>query len=287
MTIFSLADARTLAAILREAAQAEILPRFRGEIPQAVRQKTSRLDLVTDADEAAEAAVAAALRRAFPGCAVVGEESSGRDPALFDALTAADLAFVVDPIDGTKNFSAGLPLFGVMAAALRRGEIVAGVILDPIRDDWAIALKGGGAWIENGRERLTDLRGAATPSLALEMSGIVSWLFFPEPLRAHVTANLSRVAGAVDYRCAAHQYRSLAAGHYDFALYGKAMPWDHAPGVLIYAEAGGRTAFLDGEPYTVGRRSGGLLCAPDEERWLVLRDALVGGPDSEPLVQRR
>ena len=65
------------------------------------------------------------------------------------------------------------------------------------------------------------------------------------------------------------------------------MPWDHAPGALIYAEAGGRTAFLDGEPYTVGRRSGGLLCAPDEERWLALRDALVGGPDSEPLVQRR
>ena len=276
---FSQHDARTVASILRDAAQTEILPRFRGEIPQEVRQKSSSFDLVTDADEAAEAAIAAALRCEFTGCAVVGEEASARNPTLLDTLSEANLTFVVDPIDGTKNFSAGMPLFGVMAAAVWRGEVVAGVILDPIRDDWAMALKGEGAWIENSGGRLTNLHVAAPPALAFEMSGIVSWIFFPAPLKAQVTANLSRVAAAVDYRCAAHQYRSLAAGHYDFALYGKVMPWDHAPGTLIHKEAGGHAAFLDGRSYTVRQRTAGLLCAPNEESWHVLREALVGDPD--------
>jgi len=275
VTTFSRRDARTVASILRDAAQAEILPRFRGEIAQDIRQKTSSFDLVTDADEAAEAAIAAALRREFPGCKIVGEEAATRDPALLDTLSAADLAFVVDPIDGTKNFSAGLPLFGVMAAALQHGEIIAGVILDPIRDDWAIAVAGEGAWIENSAGRLINLRVAAPPPVS-EMSGIVNWLFFPAPLKAQITANLSRVAAAVDYRCAAHQYRAVASGHYDFALYGKMTPWDHAAGVLIHKEAGGYAAFLDGRPYTVQQRTGGLLCAPDEESWHALRDTLVG-----------
>jgi fructose-1,6-bisphosphatase/inositol monophosphatase family enzyme len=275
VTTFSQRDARAVASILRDAAQAEILPRFRGEIAQDIRQKTSSFDLVTDADEAAEAAIVAALQRAFPGCAVVGEEASACDPTLLDTLSESDLAFVVDPVDGTKNFSAGLPLFGVMAAALQRGEIIAGVILDPIRDDWAIAVAGEGAWIENNAGRLINLRVAAPPPVS-EMSGIVNWLFFPAPLKAQITANLSRVAAAVDYRCAAHQYRAVAAGHYDFALYGKMTPWDHAAGVLIHQEAGGYAAFLDGRPYTVRQQTGGLLCAPDEQNWRLLRDTLLG-----------
>ena len=275
MTTFSQRDARAVASILRDAAQAEILPRFRGEIAQDIRQKTSSFDLVTDADEAAEAAIVAALQRAFPGCAVVGEEASACDPTLLDTLSESDLAFVVDPVDGTKNFSAGLPLFGVMAAALQRGEIIAGVILDPIRDDWAIAVAGEGAWIENNAGRLINLRVAAAPPVS-EMSGIVNWLFFPAPLKAQITANLSRVAAAVDYRCAAHQYRAIASGHYDFALYSKMTPWDHAAGVLIHKEAGGYAAFLDGRPYTVRQQTGGLLCAPDEQNWRLLRATLVG-----------
>src|ERR1700712_119446 len=118
------------------------MPRFRGLVPKRTREKTSRQDLVTDADEAAELAITAALSKAFPGCVVVGEEARERDPSLLDALAEPDLAFVIDPIDGTKNFASNLPLFGVMAAVLRRGEIMAGIILDPVEDDWALALRG-------------------------------------------------------------------------------------------------------------------------------------------------
>ena len=135
-------------ALLRAAAQAEILPRFRRLAAGAVRAKSGPLDLVTDADEAAERVITAGLLKRFPGCIVVGEEAVAADPALLGALDGADLAFVVDPVDGTANFAAGLPLFGCMAAAVVRGEIVAAWIHDPLGDDTAVALRGEGAWIE-------------------------------------------------------------------------------------------------------------------------------------------
>ena len=165
-----------------------------------------------------------------------------------------------------------------MAAVIRRGELVAGLILDPIKDDWAVALRGVGAWIEHGDGRRTDLR-VASPSPLGEMAGIVSWIFFPPAEKALVTRNLSRVAAAVDYRCAAHQYRMIAAGHYDFALYSKLMPWDHAAGWLLHKEAGGYAACLDGSPYDMRQQTGGLLCAPDEASWHALRNAIMGAPD--------
>ena len=129
-----------------------------------------------------------------------------------------------------------------------------------------MALRGQGAWIEHADGRRDDLRVGAAPALA-EMAGLVSWSFFPPGRRERVAACLSRVANASDYRCAAHQYRLLAAGFYDFALYSKLSPWDHAAGWLLHQEAGGYSACLDGSPYSVTRHEGGLLCTPDRESW--------------------
>ena len=271
---FTTAQLGTVVAILRDAARAEVMPRFRGLVPKRTREKSSRQDLVTDADEAAETAITTALLRAFPGCAVVGEEAAERDPALLDRLDEPDLAFVVDPIDGTKNFASELPLFGMMAAVLRRGEVIAGVILDPVEDDWAAAVRGEGAWIERADGRRHDLQVGPPPALA-EMAGLVSWTFFPGEERARVPARFPRVANASDYRCAAHQYRLLCGGFYDFALYSKLMPWDHAAGTLLHTEAGGHSACLDGTSYRPTRHDGGLLSAPDRDSWSMLRDALV------------
>ena len=128
LSTFSLAETRTVVEILRDAARTEILPRFRGRMPKRTREKSSRQDLVTDADEAAEDVITAALLEAFPGAVVVGEESTERDPNLLRGLDRPDLVFIIDPIDGTKNFASDLPLFGVMAGVVRRGEIVAGII---------------------------------------------------------------------------------------------------------------------------------------------------------------
>ena len=124
------------------------MPRFRRLGADGVRQKTGPLDLVTEADEAAERVITAGIMRRFAGAVVVGEEATSADPSRLALLADAELAFVVDPVDGTANFAAGLPLFGVMAAVIVRGEVVAAAIHDPICDDMALALRGEGAWIE-------------------------------------------------------------------------------------------------------------------------------------------
>jgi fructose-1,6-bisphosphatase/inositol monophosphatase family enzyme len=146
----------TLADILRDAACAEIMPRFRRLADDAVRTKSGPLDLVTEADEAAERRITAALHTAFPGCLVVGEEATERDASLLRGLASADLAFVVDPVDGTSNFAWGMPLFGCMAAAIRRGEVVGSVIHDPVSGASAMALRGEGAWSEEADGRRHD-----------------------------------------------------------------------------------------------------------------------------------
>ncbi|SCY72299.1 inositol monophosphatase family protein [Microvirga guangxiensis] len=271
---FSRSDAIAVAEILRSVAQAEILPRFRNLSSDAIRMKTSQLDLVTDADEAAERAIEADLLKAFPNATVIGEEGVSRDPTLLDGLGDAELAFILDPVDGTLNFASGLPLFGVMASAVMKGEVVCGIILDPISDDWAMAVRGEGAWIQRPDGSTQDLKVAPRVPLA-QMAGNVSWRYLPEALRPIVTGNLPRVAMAADLRCAAHSYRQIAAGHMHFAFSSSVMPWDHAAGCLIHREAGGYSAHFDGSPYLPVNRGGGLINAPDRESWQALRDALL------------
>lgn len=271
---FGNADIAGVVELLRAAARQEIMPRFRRLGAGDVRQKSGPLDLVTEADEAAERVITAGLLRQFPSAVVVGEEAASADPSLLARLADAELAFVVDPVDGTANFAAGLPLFGVMAAAILRGEVVAAAIHDPVSDDTAIALRGEGAWIETPDGRHTDLHVAA-PVPVGEMTGNVSWRFLPEPRRSAVAANLPRLGGCWDYRCAAHEYRMTCAGHCHLLFFNRLLPWDHAPGWLLHQEAGGYSARLDGSAYTPLRTDGGLICAPDRESWRAVRELLL------------
>ncbi|MBN9450169.1 MAG: DUF423 domain-containing protein [Bosea sp.] len=185
--LFSRQDHETLAAILAEAGRREVMPRFRNLAEGEIREKRSATDLVTEADEAAERFISAELARAFPGATLVGEEAAAADPALLERLADAELAFVIDPIDGTLNYASDLPLFAVMAAALVKGEVVAAVIHDPVVEDSAMALRGEGAWLARTDGKSRDLRVApgAAPS---EMTGMMSWQYFPEPLRSELPA---------------------------------------------------------------------------------------------------
>lgn len=263
--------------LLRAAARTEIMPRFRKLRPGMVRAKTGPNDLVTEADEAAEVMITAGLQHLFPGCLVVGEEATAADPTLLDRLARAPLAFVVDPIDGTSNFVAGLPLFGVMAAAVMAGEVVAGAIHDPIGDDTAVALRGQGAWTwsPDGASTPMHVSEASPPE---RMTGAISWRYMPDPLRGAVVRNMVRLGGVSDYRCAAHEYRMLAAGHCDYLVFNKLMPWDHLAGWLLHQEAGGFSAHFDGSPYRPGDMEGGLVCAPDRASFEALRDVLEAPP---------
>ncbi|MCQ8241456.1 inositol monophosphatase family protein [Rhizosaccharibacter radicis] len=260
---------------MRAAARSEIMPHFRRLDTDAVRAKTGPCDLVTVADEAAETVISEGLRRLHPGAAVVGEEAASADRSLLERLVDADLAFTVDPIDGTSNFAAGVPMFGVMVSALVRGEVVGAVIHDPVCDDAMMALRGEGAWLERPDGDRVDLR-VAPPVSPDAMTGNASWRHLPPTLRDRVALSLPRVLASWDYRCAAHEYRMLASGHCHFLLFNGLMPWDHLPGWLLHSEAGGYGAHFDGSPFRPGTLDGGLLYAPDRDSWLALREVLFG-----------
>ncbi|MGV2897967.1 inositol monophosphatase family protein [Achromobacter sp. AGC78] len=272
---FSLEDTRKLAAVLAETALAEVMPRFRNLPDGSVRGKSSPRDLVTDADEAAERMIGARLAKLHPGAVLIGEEASARNPALLNMLVDADLAFLIDPIDGTRNYVAGLPLFGMMIAACHRGDVIAGVIYDPVNRDSALAVRGEGAWMEYDNGRRVPLTVAA-PAPLEDMDGLISTGALPEPLRTTVNSHLSRLASTASLRCAAHEYRMLAAGHCHIALYNQLTAWDHAAGWLLHREAGGYAARFDGSPYKPTHRTGGLLYAPDAGSWHAARKALLG-----------
>lgn len=263
-------DINALAFLLSEAAEAEIRPRFRALAEGDVWTKTSAIDLVTEADEAAERYIKAGMEAVLPGALFIGEESVAADPALLPKLAQADLAVIVDPIDGTFNFAAGVPLFGVMAAVVSGGETIAGVIYDPMGDDFVLAEKGAGAWQTGGNRPAARLKATGAVPLS-EMTGMASTGFLPAENRARVMANLAKVAFASNYRCAAHEYRTFAAGHVHYLMYNKLMPWDHLAGTLISQEAGAYAARLDGSAYEPRHVDGGLLIAPDRESWEMLR----------------
>lgn len=269
-------DINALALLLSTAAEAEIRPRFRALADGEVRTKTSAIDLVTEADEAAERFIKAGMEAVLPGALFIGEESVAAEPALLAKLAEADLAVVVDPIDGTFNFAAGVPLFGVMAAVVAGGETIAGVIYDPMGDDFVLAEKGAGAWQTGGNRPAVRLKAAEPVGLA-EMTGMASTGFLPAEMRSRVMANLAKVAFCSNYRCAAHEYRTFAAGHLHYLMYNKLMPWDHLAGTLISQEAGAFVARHDGTPYEPRHVEGGLLVAPDRDSWEMFRREILGG----------
>jgi fructose-1,6-bisphosphatase/inositol monophosphatase family enzyme len=271
--MFSAADASALAALLRAAARAEVMPRFRRLAPEQIRAKSGPLDVVTEADTASERMIAAGLAARFPGALVVGEEAASADPALLAQLAGAPLAFVVDPVDGTFNFAAGVPLFAVMAAAIVAGRVAMAAIHDPLGDDTALALAGGGAWIETPDGARRPIRVAA-PTPVAAMTGVVSWQFVAEPLRGRMMAGVSGLAATWNYRCAGHEYRLAATGGCHLLAYNRLLPWDHAPGWLLHREAGGYAARFDGSDYSPAETGGGLICAPDRAGWGAAREQL-------------
>jgi fructose-1,6-bisphosphatase/inositol monophosphatase family enzyme len=268
-------DVTALADVLRRAAKAEILPRFRRLGAGDVRAKSEATDLVTEADVEAERMIRSELERLAPSALFVGEESVAADPDLLHRIGGAELAVIVDPVDGTFNFASGIPAFGVMASVVYKGETVAGIIYDPMGDDWVMAEKGSGAFLRRPDGDAQRLAVAGAKPLEA-MIGMASVGYFFGEQRQQILSNLAKVRMFACYRCAAQEYRTLAGGHVDFALYNKLMPWDHLAGTLIVQEAGGHVARFDGSAYRPTDVDGGLLVATDPDSWQVLRREIIG-----------
>jgi len=240
---------------MREVTQAEILPRFKNLSDQDIHAKTSAEDLVTAADIAAERVLTRRLPDLLPGSVVVGEEATYADPSVLDRLDQDAPVWIVDPVDGTGNFSRGDPAFGVIVALAYRGETVAGWILDPLGERLAMAERGAGATVNDRPVRveatdgseLRDLTGCAFGSRGRALKGHVA------PMRF--------------IRSAAQVYLNLATNVFQYGAFSRLKPWDHAAGVLIHAEAGGYGRLLDGTPYAPTLRGGDILLAADEPTW--------------------
>jgi len=144
-------DIDHVSALIRETAEAEILPRYQRLEAVDIRQKSGPQDLVTAADLASEARLERALRAHLPGSAVVGEEGAFADPTLLERLRGAGAVWIIDPVDGTINFCEGRPHFVVIVALVRDGVIVAGWLHDVLAGETAVAARGAGAWIGGRR----------------------------------------------------------------------------------------------------------------------------------------
>jgi myo-inositol-1(or 4)-monophosphatase len=271
---FAERDLGLLRDILREAGEAEIMPRFRTLQSGDVTEKKSSIDLVTDADLLAEKHITARLSERFPNALIVGEEAAEANPALIGALAGAELAFVIDPVDGTFNFTAGLPVFGTILGVIVNGETVAGLIHDPVLGDTLIASKGAGARLMAKSSVETRVQVVAPRPLS-SMVGTISINDIDRARRQRIAGNLAKTKMAFGYNCSAYEYWMAATGKVDFIGHFKLMPWDHLAGVLIHQEAGGYTARHDGSPYRPGETTGGILSAPNEDLWHeVLREVV-------------
>ncbi len=263
-------EIEAVAEILRGAARCAILPRFRRLAPGERREKAPG-DVVTAADEEAERIITAGLLRIAPASRVIGEEAAAADPDLLGrAAEHADVWFV-DPLDGTVNFASGIPFFATMVARVRDGRTVAAWIYEPLADSLVWAAAGAGAW-RDGRALHVGVPGPLE-----SMSGFMALRHGDRPMAAQIAERLGRVGSMMQLRCAGHEYAMLAEAQGDFSVYRRLYPWDHAPGVLIHAEAGGHGAYFDGTPYRAfGPVAGsGLLLAPDPASWEALHRALI------------
>lgn len=264
-------DPSAVIGIMRETANSVILPRYRSLAAGEVEEKTGPDDLVTIADIESERRMTPLLQALLLGSVVVGEEAVSADSGVLNALTGDAPVWIIDPVDGTRNFAKGSRKFCVMVALVHRREALLGFILDPLGERCAVAVRGEGAWMTyyNGREeRLTVL--PSRPSS--EMRGALNFRFLPSPLKEEMKERAkTEVGDHFRYGCAGHEYLSLLTGRAHFAMYPKNMPWDHVPGTLLHQEAGGFSARFNKMPYVPDQLDGGLLIAPDENAWDELR----------------
>jgi len=265
------AQQTALVNLVRRAARTEILPRFRSVGQAEATPKTGPGDLVTEADHAAEAMIARGLQRLFPHALIVGEEAVAARPELRDEVAGAELAIIIDPVDGTWNFVHGLPLFGVIVAVTRFGRPVLGLLYDPFADDWILADETAPARLiaASGVERAAT----TSPGGALgDLHGYVHASLMAQHRQEALYPRLAALGQATSLRCSCHEYRLLAQGAVDFVLSDRLNPWDHAAGVLICQRAGGMARMLDGSDYDSARTEGVLLCAGSAATWSSLRD---------------
>ena len=234
--------AREAGALLRGFYSRGVQTEYKGDV-----------DLVTEADRASEALIRERLKAAFPSHGIYGEEGTRDD-------LESEFRWYVDPLDGTTNFAHGFPVFCVLLGLEHRpnglpagedGEMRAGIIYDPLRDECFLAERGRGAWL-NGRK----IRVSRTELLQESLTATG----FPRHKR-HATPNVHfyqeftlRSHGVRRAGSAGLDLAYVAAGRLDGFWEFNLNPWDTSPGFLLVEEAGGTVTRFDGSKFRLDSR---------------------------------
>ncbi len=266
-------DSDKVVALLRRVAEEEVMPRWQNLEKDDISYKGG-VEPVTVADKASEKALTAGLSGLLPGSLVVGEEAVAEDRDILDLLSGEDWVWIVDPIDGTGNFSRGEPYFALMVALVRQGETEAAWIFAPALMSLATAERGEGVRLD-GETRTIPVNDS--PPSALRGT-LHAGTFSPRAMTQKISQRRDRVRAQRSMRSAGIEYLRLLAGESDFSFFTKLMPWDHAPGCMMIQEAGAIARFTDSRrPYSPLRHEGeGLLLAPGEAAWDRLYETLLG-----------
>ncbi len=231
------------------------------------------VDLVTEADRASEKLITQRIRSQWPDHDLIGEEGARRE-------SNSDYRWYVDPLDGTTNFAHGFPVFCVSLGLEHRGELVAGVVYDPTRDELFAAEKGSGAWLNQERMHVSQTK---------ELSESLVATGFPSHKR-HKNPNIYfyhqitlRSHGVRRAGSAALDLCNVAAGRLDGFWEFNLNPWDTSAGVVLVREAGGMVTRFDGSAFTIDSRetvaSNGLI----HQELLEEFQAIFAGRGLEPL----
>jgi fructose-1,6-bisphosphatase/inositol monophosphatase family enzyme len=237
-------DSGRVSALIAEISEKEIAARYRKLDPSAIRTKDGPNDLVTIVDEATEKALRSALLDLTPGAAFIGEEAAAADPAIADRIADEGRCWIVDPLDGTRNYVNGVDEFGTIVAYVENGVTTAGWIYAVPMKAVAVAVRGEGVtW--------KGVPVSAKGQIAALPTGLRSTGWLAPEWRTKIVENLKKNTSSRSGHCSAYAYLKLLQGEVDFTLSSRIHAWDHAAGALMLEELGGETRWLDsGSPYS-------------------------------------
>lgn len=203
-------------------------------------------DIVTEYDHAAEKAILESIRKHFPKHSILAEESGALDGEESDYL------WLIDPLDGTTNFSHNVPLFAVSIACSHQGTLLSSCIFVPMTEELFIAEKGLGAYLNGQRLKVSAIK---DPRTSLVVTGLPyaaeEDLSCLDPFRSVV----SKGCQMRDFGSAAINLAYLAAGRLEAYFCHYLAPWDIAAGRLLVEEAGGTVTTLDKKPIPLEKPS--------------------------------
>ncbi|MGY0490856.1 inositol monophosphatase family protein [Streptomyces sp. WG-D5] len=243
---------RDVERVVRAAAAAEITPRFRRLDAHEIEEKSAPHDLVTVADKRAEEHLTRELAALLPGSVVVGEEAVAADPTTYEAIRGSAPVWIVDPVDGTRQFVHGDPGFCTLVALALDGVVLASWTYAPALDEMAVAVRGRGARL-NG-----EVLHAGPPAPGTDLRVATSHPDFTTDDQKRALLGL-RADGVAPRPCgsAGLEYLGIARGTVDAIAFSWELAWDHAAGILLVEEAGGAHLTRDGVPFDI--RGGNAL----------------------------